>query len=58
LGAARRKQLLKHFGDILKLKAATEEEIQAVEGFGPKLAAELHAFLHRADREQPRMEAD
>jgi excinuclease ABC subunit C len=58
LGAARRKQLLEHFGDILKLRAATEEEIQAVEGFGPKLAAELHAFLHRADREQPRMEAD
>jgi excinuclease ABC subunit C len=58
LGATRRKQLLAHFGDILKLKAATEEEIQAVEGFGPKLAADLHAFLHRVDREQPRMDTD
>ena len=58
LGARRRKQLLAHFGDILKLKAATAEEIQAVEGFGPKLASELHAFLHRVEREQPRMDTD
>jgi excinuclease ABC subunit C len=49
LGATRRTQLLAHFGDIIKLKAASVTEIEAVAGFGPKLAAELHAFLHRAD---------
>jgi excinuclease ABC subunit C len=35
------------FGDIDRLRAAREEDIREVEGFGPKLAAELHAFLHR-----------
>jgi NAD-dependent DNA ligase len=36
-----------HFGDIDKLRAASVEQIREVDGFGPKLAAELHQFLHR-----------
>jgi excinuclease ABC subunit C len=47
LGDVRRAALMAHFGDIDRLRAATAEEIQEVDGFGPKLAAELHAFLHR-----------
>jgi excinuclease ABC subunit C len=47
LGEVRRASLMAHFGDIDRLRAATLDEIAEVEGFGPKLAAELHAFLHR-----------
>jgi len=46
LGEVRRTALMKHFGDIDRLRAATEKKIAEVEGFGPKLAAELHAFLN------------
>jgi excinuclease ABC subunit C len=46
LGDVRRAALLAHFGDIDRLRAATLAEIGEVEGFGPKLAGELHAFLH------------
>ncbi|AHF90855.1 excinuclease ABC subunit C [Opitutaceae bacterium TAV5] len=46
LGDVRRAALLAHFGDIDRLRAATEEQIREVPGFGPKLAAELHAWLH------------
>ena len=46
LGTVRRATLLTHFGDIEKLRAASVVEIADVTGFGGKLAAELHAFLH------------
>jgi excinuclease ABC subunit C len=46
LGDVRRRALMDHFGDIDRLRAASAEEIEEVGGFGPKLAAELHAFLH------------
>ena len=46
LGDVRRAALMKHFGDIDRLRAATKEQIAAVEGFGPKLTAELFAFLN------------
>ena len=48
LGPVRRKALLTHFGDIDRLRAATVAELAEVDGFGGKLAAELHAFLHPA----------
>jgi excinuclease ABC subunit C len=47
LGDVRRGALMAHFGGIDKLRAATEDEIAEVDGFGPKMAAELHAFLRR-----------
>lgn len=47
LGDVRRAALMAYFGDIDRLRAATPEEIGEVDGFGPKLAAELHAFLNR-----------
>ncbi len=49
LGPVRRAALLTRFGDITRLRAAPAEEIAGVEGFGPKLAAELYAFLHPRD---------
>jgi len=43
LGPARRTTLLKHFGSVRKLRAASVEEIAAVPGIGPKLAAAVLA---------------
>jgi excinuclease ABC subunit C len=45
LGPARRKTLLKHFGSVRKLSAASVEEIAAAPGIGPKLAATIAAVL-------------
>jgi len=46
LGTVRRAALLAHFGSIERLRTASEEQLAAVEGFGPRMAADLHAFLH------------
>ena len=45
LGPARRRTLLKHFGSVRKLSAASVEEIAAVPGIGPRLAATISASL-------------
>ena len=45
LGPARRKTLLKHFGSVRKLSAASVEEIAAVPGIGPRLATTISAAL-------------
>jgi excinuclease ABC subunit C len=45
LGPARRAALLKHFGSVRKLGAASVEEIAAVPGIGPKLAVTITAAL-------------
>src|SRR6185437_11477179 len=45
LGPARRQALLKHFGSVRKLTAASVEEIAAVPGIGPRLAATVSATL-------------
>jgi excinuclease ABC subunit C len=45
LGPARRRTLLKHFGSVRKLGAASVEEIAVVPGIGPKLAATISAAL-------------
>jgi excinuclease ABC subunit C len=48
LGEARIKTLLRHFGSVTRLRGASESEIAELPGFGPKLAASVHA--HVADR--------
>jgi excinuclease ABC subunit C len=48
LGTVRRAALLAHFASIEQLRTAGIEAIAEVPGFGPKLAAELHAFLQRS----------
>jgi len=45
LGPARRKALLKQFGSVRKLTAASVEEIAAVPGIGPRLAATISTVL-------------
>jgi len=45
LGPARRKALLKHFGSVRKLSAASIEEIAAVPGISSRLAATISAVL-------------
>ena len=45
LGAVRRAALLAHFGGIEQLRIAGAAAIAEVPGFGPKLSAEVHAFM-------------
>jgi excinuclease ABC subunit C len=45
IGEQRKKALLKKFGSVQRLKAATLEQLAAVPGFGGKAAAELKDFL-------------
>ncbi|WP_344127079.1 excinuclease ABC subunit UvrC [Luedemannella flava] len=52
LGEIRRKALLRHFGSLKRLAAATVEEITEVPGIGPRTAAAVLAIL--AGDEPPR----
>jgi len=45
IGEARKTALLRKFGSIQRLRAASEEQIAAVPGLGPVTAAKLKAFL-------------
>ena len=45
LGEVRRKALITYFGSLKKLRAASVEEIAAVPGFGPKMAAAIKQAL-------------
>jgi 2-keto-4-pentenoate hydratase len=49
LGPTRRKALLRHFGSVAGVSAASEAEIAAVPGVGERLAATVFAAL-AADR--------
>jgi excinuclease ABC subunit C len=42
LGEVRRKTLIKHFGSLKKLRAASTEEIAQVPGIGPRTAEAIH----------------
>lgn len=46
LGAARQKALLKHFGSVKKIRAASVQALQQVDGVGPGLAETIHAHFH------------
>lgn len=54
LGPARVKELLRHFGSVSRLRAATEIEITEVKGIGPALAATVHARLRTDGGSAPR----
>jgi excinuclease ABC subunit C len=47
LGEVRRRTLLKHFGSLRKLRAATTQEIAAVPGIGPTTAAAIKAAVEK-----------
>jgi excinuclease ABC subunit C len=53
LGPARRQALIKHFGSVRKLTAASVEEIATVPGIGPRLAATVSAALGSNQAGQP-----
>ena len=46
LGPARRAALLKHFGSVTRLRAASVDEIASVPGMGPQTALTVHRSLH------------
>ena len=45
LGPSRIRELLKHFGSVTRLRAASVDEIVAVEGIGPTTAELVHRAL-------------
>lgn len=47
LGPVRRQALMEHFNGLDQMRAASVAELQAVPGIGPKMATQLHEFLHR-----------
>jgi excinuclease ABC subunit C len=49
LGPARRATLLRHFGSVRRIAAATEDEVAKLPGFGPRLATALLAALRPAE---------
>lgn len=49
LGEVKRKALLKHFGSVKKVRAATAEEIREVDGIGPSLAEAIRTHLGQDD---------
>jgi excinuclease ABC subunit C len=48
LGKVRRADLMKHFRSLDRLRKASVEDIQGVDGFGPKLSQQLWEFLQRS----------
>jgi excinuclease ABC subunit C len=46
IGEKRKLQLLRHFGSLRKLKAASEEQIAGVPGFGKVAASKIYQALH------------
>lgn len=53
LGPVKAKALVRHFGSVKGIAAATAEELQAVPGIGPSLAATVLGALASAGRELP-----
>ena len=47
VGTTRKKALLRHFGSLARLRAATVDEIAATAGIGPSLARVIYEHLHR-----------
>ncbi|MDK2970333.1 MAG: excinuclease subunit [Candidatus Sumerlaeota bacterium] len=48
VGKKRAAQLLKHFGSLARIKAATIDELAAAPGVPMKVAEQVHAFFHAA----------
>lgn len=53
LGPARRRDLLKEFGSLKKIRAASIEELQCVNGVGPKLAEAILTTLNPNGQNKP-----
>jgi excinuclease ABC subunit C len=46
LGPSKQKALLKHFGSVKRIRAASLDQLQEAQGVGRSLAASVHAALH------------
>ncbi len=46
IGAARRRELLRHFGGLREVQNAGVDDLARVNGISQKLAEEIHAFFH------------
>jgi len=46
IGNVRRRELLKHFGSVAKMKSATIDQIAAAPAMNRKLAAQMYRLLH------------
>ncbi len=49
LGDVRARALMKHFGSMKAIKAASIVDLQAVPGVGPSLAERIHSGLHKGE---------
>jgi excinuclease ABC subunit C len=47
IGAVKKKALLARFGDIRRLREASQEDLQQLAGIGPRLAGDIHTFLRK-----------
>lgn len=47
IGAERKELLLKKIGSLKKIKAASLQDLQQVDGVGPKLAQKIYSSLHK-----------
>lgn len=58
LGEARKRQLLKAFKSLKRIRAASTEELLALPGFGPKLVAQVQAALANPRTGLPAFDAE
>lgn len=54
LGPARQKDLLKSFGSVKKIREASVEDLQKVDGIGPKMAELIHDSFKAQSAHSPR----
>ncbi len=47
VGPVRKKALMRRFGSLTRVRAASAEELAATPGIGPEIAAAIHDALHR-----------
>jgi excinuclease ABC subunit C len=47
IGGGRKKELLRHFGDVEKIREATREELEAVPGIGRETARRIFEFFRK-----------
>lgn len=53
VGPKRRKNLLKHFGSVEKIRQATIDELKLIEGMNTKSAESVYRFFHLGDTTPP-----
>jgi excinuclease ABC subunit C len=56
LGPAKQKALLKRFGSVKRIRAASLEELQSVPAIGPKLAAKIAGALAREQKKDEKLD--